>query len=57
MADGAKNVGQVAGIWIGNVAPENTNIIWFDTNTSERRHKVYDFVSAIFIEFSRVSVF
>ena len=43
MADGAKNVGQVAGIWIGNVAPENTNIIWFDTNTSERRHKVYDF--------------
>lgn len=43
MADGAKNVGQVAGIWISNVAPENTNIIWFDTNTSERRHKVYDF--------------
>lgn len=43
MADGAKNVGQVAGIWIGNVAPENTNIIWFDINTSERRHKVYDF--------------
>ena len=30
-----KNLGQVAGLWIGNSAPENTSLIWYD-NTGKR---------------------
>lgn len=42
MAGGTKNVGQVAGIHISNSAPENTLLIWYDNNSSQKKHKVYD---------------
>ena len=38
-----KNLGQVAGLWIGNSAPENTSLIWYDNTPAIRTHKVYDF--------------
>lgn len=38
-----KNLGQVAGLWIGNSAPENTSLIWYDNTPAIRAHKVYDF--------------
>lgn len=37
-----KNLGQVAGVHIGNTPPENTVLIWFDNTPSQRCHKVYD---------------
>ena len=37
-----KNVGQVAGLWIGTTAPSNHNIIWYDSTLSVQKHKVYD---------------
>ena len=37
-----KNLGQVAGLWIGNSAPTNTTLIWFDNTPAIRCHKVYD---------------
>ena len=37
-----KNLGQVAGVHIGNTPPENTILIWFDNTPSQRCHKVYD---------------
>lgn len=37
-----KNLGQVAAIWLGTTAPENTSLIWFDTTPAIRKHKVYD---------------
>ena len=37
-----KNLGQVAAIWLGTSAPENTSLIWFDTTPAIRKHKVYD---------------
>lgn len=36
-----KNLGQVAGLWIGTSAPSNTNLIWFDSTPAIRAHKVY----------------
>lgn len=38
-----QNLGQVAGLWIGNSAPENTSLIWYDNTPAIRTHKVYDF--------------
>lgn len=38
-----KNLGQVAGLWIGNSAPDNTGLIWYDNTPAIRTHKVYDF--------------
>ena len=38
-----KNLGQVAGLWIGNSAPENTSLIWYDNTPAIRTHKIYDF--------------
>lgn len=35
-----KNLGQIAAIWISYNAPENLQLIWYDT--AERVHKVYD---------------
>ena len=36
-----KNLGQVAGLWIGTSAPSNTSLIWFDSTPAIRAHKVY----------------
>lgn len=38
-----KNVGQVSGLYIGTSAPNNTDIIWYDSSSGQRCHKVYDF--------------
>lgn len=37
-----KNLGQVAGVHIGNTPPTNTVLIWYDNTPSQQRHKVYD---------------
>lgn len=37
-----KNIGQVAGLFIGTSAPQNTTLIWFDSTTNQRCHKVFD---------------
>ena len=42
MAGNTKNLGQVAGVHIGNTPPENTILIWFDNTPSQKCHKVYD---------------
>lgn len=42
---GSKNIGQVSGLFIGTTTPENTALIWYDTSTNQRCHKVYDFVT------------
>ena len=42
MAGNTKNLGQVAGVYIGNTPPENTILIWFDNTPSQKCHKVYD---------------
>lgn len=39
---GTKNIGQVAGVHIGNTPPENIILIWYDNTPSQMRHKVYD---------------
>lgn len=36
-----KNLGQVAGLWIGTSAPSNTSLIWFDSTSAIQAHKVY----------------
>ena len=36
-----KNLGQVAGLWIGTSAPSNTSLIWYDSTPAIRCHKVY----------------
>lgn len=38
----SKNLGQVAGIKIGNTPPSNITLIWFDDTPSQNLHKVYD---------------
>ena len=38
-----KNLGQVAGLYIGGSAPVNTSLIWYDNTPSISTHKVYDF--------------
>lgn len=35
MAGNTKNLGQVAGVYIGNTPPENTILIWFDNTPSQ----------------------
>lgn len=42
MAGNTKNLGQVAGVHIGNTPPENITLIWYDNTPSQRCHKVYD---------------
>lgn len=42
MAGNTKNLGQVAGVHIGNTPPSNTILIWYDNTPSQKRHKVYD---------------
>lgn len=37
-----KNLGQVAGVFIGNVAPSNNSLIWYDNTPGVQVHKVYD---------------
>lgn len=37
-----KNVGQVAGLFIGLSAPENTTLVWYDSTPNQQCHKVYD---------------
>lgn len=38
---GTKNLGQVAGLFIGTTPPENTSLIWYDNTPSMQCHKVY----------------
>lgn len=38
---GTKNLGQVAGLFIGTTPPENTSLIWYDSTLSMQCHKVY----------------
>lgn len=38
-----KNLGQVSGVYIDTVPPENLNVIWYDNTPSQKIHKVYDF--------------
>lgn len=42
MAGNTKNLGQVAGVHIGNNPPSNIVMIWYDNTPSQKRHKVYD---------------
>lgn len=42
MAGNTKNLGQVAGVFIGSVPPENIVLIWYDDTPGQQRHKVYD---------------
>ena len=37
-----QNLGQVAGLFIGNSAPSNTTLIWYDSTPGICLHKVYD---------------
>lgn len=38
---GTKNLGQVAGLFIGTSAPSNTTLIWYDSTPAIKCHKVY----------------
>ena len=49
MAGNTKNLGQVAGVHIGNTPPENTILIWFDNTPSQKCHKVYDAVKKTWV--------
>lgn len=42
MAGETKNLGQVAGIYVGTTPPANTLLIWFDNNPGITCHKIYD---------------
>lgn len=37
-----KNLGQVAGVFIGTTPPENITLIWYDNTPNQMLHKVYD---------------
>jgi hypothetical protein len=39
---GTKNLGQVAGLYIGTSAPSNTTLIWYDSTPAIKCHKVYN---------------
>lgn len=39
---GTKNLGQVAGLYIGASAPSNTTLIWYDSTPAIKCHKVYN---------------
>lgn len=45
-----KNLGQIAGLWIGTSAPQNTKLIWYDSGN--RIHKVYAPSSGTWIQIS-----
>lgn len=45
----SKNLGQVVGVYIGSTAPTNNVLIWYDTNTSEQIHKIYDKSAAAWV--------
>lgn len=40
---GSKNLGQVAGIYVGTTPPENIKMIWWDSTSSQQCHKIYDY--------------
>lgn len=40
---GSKNLGQVAGIYVGTTPPENVKMIWWDSTSSQQCHKIYDY--------------
>lgn len=42
MAEQNVNLGQVAGLHIGTTAPDNIKLIWWDSNSSQNCHKIYD---------------
>lgn len=42
-----KNMGQVAGLSIGQTAPSNTALIWYDNTPSQMTHKVYNFKTGL----------
>lgn len=37
-----KNIGQIAGLKIGNTPPVNKAVIWYDDTPNQKVHKVYD---------------
>lgn len=37
-----KNIGQVVGLFVGNVPPSNTALIWYDNTPNQCLHKVYN---------------
>lgn len=45
-----KNLGQIAGLWIGNTSPQNRLLIWFDTGNNV--HKTYDYSTGTWIPVS-----
>lgn len=49
MAGNTKNLGQVAGVHIGTTPPENTVLIWYDSTTSQKCHKVYDAARRVWV--------
>lgn len=40
---GSKNLGQVAGMYVGTTPPENVKMIWWDSTSSQQCHKIYDY--------------
>lgn len=38
----SKNLGQVSGVYVGNMPPTNTILIWYDNTPTQLRHKIYD---------------
>lgn len=44
-----KNVGQVAGLYIGTSAPTNTTLIWYDSTSNQRCHKIYDYSKSTWV--------
>lgn len=44
-----KNLGQVAGLFIGLSAPENTTLIWYDSTPNQQCHKVYDVAKKVWV--------
>lgn len=45
-----KNLGQIAGLWVGNTSPQNRLLIWFDTGNNI--HKTYDYSTGTWIPVS-----
>ena len=44
-----KNLGQVAGLFIGLSAPENTTLVWYDSTPNQQCHKVYDVAKKMWV--------
>lgn len=49
MGDNTKNLGQVAGLHIGQTAPSNATLIWYDNTPAIMCHKVYDTVLMLWV--------